>query len=290
MSTPKMLKHIKKNFIYRHVWNNIYQKDLNATFVIIGTPGRGKSTLGLKLCEDLDSTFNTERVVYSIKDLAHLLARKGKNRLKPGSAILLDEIVNETGAYSRRALSKTNQIMNFIMANMRARKLILVICLPKFTQLDKDVREIGLTGVFQMTHIDRKNKMAKTKFKWRTTNEMNGNSFDPFPRLRDPKTKEMVKVTRIWWGKPSPELEKAYKQKKKEYMSSKVENWLLMLTDKNDKDAKITAKEIANKIVNNSKKYQKEGKFDYIKIMGEFDLGDQKARNITKLAQRLSTA
>jgi len=285
-----MPEHLYNNFIYRHCWNNIWTRDLNATFCIIGIPGRGKSTLGLKICEDLDPTFNTERVCYSIKDLAHLLAKKGKERLKPGSCILLDEIVNEAGAYSRRALSKTNQIMNFIMANMRARRLILIICLPKFTQLDKDVREVGLTGVFQMQTIDRTKNMAKTKFKWRSVDEMSGGTMDPFPRLRHPETHEKVKVTAVWFGKPSKELEKAYKEKKKNYMGSKVENWLLMLTDKKDGDAKVTAKQIANEVINNPKKYQKDGKFDYIKIMAEFDMGDQKARNITKLAESLNNS
>ena len=283
-------EHIQKNFIYRHVWNNVHHKDLNATFVIIGIPGRGKSTLGLRICEDLDPTFTTERVCYSVKELAQLLAKKGDERLKPGAAILLDEIVNESGAYSRRALSKTNQIMNFIMANMRARRLVLIICLPKFSQLDKDVREVGLTGIFQMTHIDREKKLAKAKFKWRTSNEMTGSMMDPFPRLRHPETHERVKVTAVWFGKPSKELEKAYVKKKKEYMGTKVENWLTMLTDNVDKDSKTTAKEIAQKIVENPKNYQKDGKFDYIKIMAEFDMGDQKARNITKLAERLSSA
>ena len=290
MATPRIPKHIQENFIYRHIWNNIHRKDLNATFVIIGIPGRGKSTLGLRICEDIDPNFNTERICYSIKELAHLLARKGTERLKPGSAILLDEIVNEAGAYSRRALSKTNQIMNFIMANMRARRLILIICLPKFTQLDKDVREIGLTGVFQMMTIDRQRKMSKAKFKWRTTNEMTGNSFDPFPRLRHPETHEKVKVTAVWFGKPSKELEKAYIEKKKNYMGSKVESWLLMLADKKDGDAKVTAKEIADEVVANPQKFQRNGKFDFIKIMGDYDLGDQKARNITKLAERLASA
>jgi len=180
--------------------------------------------------------------------------------------------------------------MNFIMANMRARRLILIICLPKFTQLDKDVREVGLTGVFQMMSIDRQRNMAKAKFKWRSVNEMTGSCMDPFPRLRHPETHEKVKVTSVWFGKPSPELEKAYKQKKKAYMGDKVENWIVMLTDKDDKDSKLKAKEIAEEVVNNPQKYQRNGKFDFIKIMAEYDLGDQKARNISKLAERLSTA
>jgi len=284
--SQRMPEHFKPNFLYRHCWNNVWTKDLNAIFVIVGIPGTGKSTLGLKICEDLDQTFNTDRICYSVQDLVKLLHKKGKERLKPGSCVLFDEIVNEAGSYSRRALSKHNQIMNFIIANMRARRIILVICLPKFTQLDKDIREVGLTGTFQMIHIDRKKKLARTKFKWRDVDEMTGGTADKFPRLKHPDYDHKVKVTTIWWGKPSEELEKAYKEKKKSYMETKVENWLSMLSNEL-KDKKLTAKEIATEVLEDPKRFMRDGKFDYIKIMSEYDLGDQASRNITKLAERM---
>jgi len=278
---------IKNNFIYRHVWNNIHTRDLNATFCIVGTPGKGKSTLGLKMCEDLDPTFTTDRVCYSVVDMVRLLAIKGKDRLKPGSCILFDEIVNEQGGYSRTALSKHNQIMNFVVANMRARRIVLIICLPKFTQLDKDIREVGLTGVFQMQTINREKQMSKSKFKWMTVDEMTGNVMSPFPRLLSEDGMQRYKVKAVWFKRPSKELEKAYKQKKKEYMQSKVEKWLGMLTNEKG-EAKLThAKDIADKILLDPKKFQTDGKFDYIKIIGEFEVGDQKARNIQKLAESL---
>jgi len=261
---------------------------MNATFVIVGTPGKGKSTLALKICEDIDPTFSIDRICYSIVDMVALLARKGKDELKPGSAIMFDEIVNESGSYSRTALSKHNQIMNFVIANMRARRIILIICLPKFTQLDKDIREVGLTGVFQMLHIDRKRNLSTTKYKWRTVNEMTGGIIDPFPRLIDPKTGKKYKVTKIKWGRPSKELEKKYKIKKKEYMFERVNKWLGMLTDEKGDKKLVHARDISKKIVENPGKYQTDGKFDFIKILANFDVGDQKARNIVKTAESLA--
>jgi len=286
--TEAMPEHFRPNFLYRFVWNNVQKRDMNAVFVIVGVPGTGKSTLGLKLCEDLDTTFSTDRICYSVEDMVRLLAKKGKDRLKPGSTILFDEIVNESGSYSRTALSKHNQIMNFVIANMRARRIILIICLPKFTQLDKDIREVGLTGVFQMTHIDRVQKRSKCKFKWRSVNEMTGNCMDPFPRLWSKDLTKVVKVTRLWFGKPSEELEKAYKKKKFEYMQSRVEKWLAILTNDKGEKRLTQARDIANKIMENPKEYQRDGKFDYIKILANFDVGDQKARNIVKTAEMLS--
>jgi adenylate kinase family enzyme len=286
-----MPEHFKKNFIYRHCYNNVWQRDMNATFVIVGTPGKGKSTLGLKIAEDLDKTFTVDRVCYSVQDMVALLAKRtqtGKAALKPGSVVLFDEIVNDSGSYSRTALSKHNQIMNFVIANMRARRIILIICLPKFTQLDKDIREVGLTGVFQMITIDRVRQRSKAKFKWRNADEITGNMIDPFPRLVDPNSKEKFKITRVWFGKPSKELENAYKKKKFEYMINSAEKWLSMLTNKDGSKKLVHARDIAKEIAANPEKFKTDGKLDYIKVLANYEVGDQKARNIVKTAELLT--
>ncbi len=286
--TEAIPEHIKGNLVYRHCHHNVHKRDMNATFTIVGTPGRGKSTLGLKICQDLDPTFTVDRVCYSVIDMIELLAKKGEDRLKPGATILFDEIVNEQGGYSRTALSKHNQIMNFVIANMRARRIILIICLPKFTQLDKDIRDVGLTGVFQMIYIDREKQKSKCKFKWRNVDEMSGNTMDPFPRIISRDRKKRYKVTSMWFGRPTKELEKAYKQKKQSYMQDKVEKWLGMLTNEKG-ERKIThARDIAKAIMKNPKDYQTNGKFDYIKVIANFEVGDQKARNIARTATLLS--
>jgi hypothetical protein len=282
----------RNNFIYRHVWNNIHKRDLNATFAIIGVPGRGKSTLGLKICEDLDPTFNTDRICYSVEDMvAHLAAKDetGQPKLKPGSCVLFDEIVNDSGSYSRTALSKHNQVMNYVIANMRARQIILIICLPKFTQLDKDIREVGLTGVFQMIYINRTKNKAKAKFKWQSVNEMYGTSISAFPRLKDHNLNKTYRVVGTWWGKPSLKLEREYKKKKNAYMLASAEKWLGMLT--NDKgEKKLThTKDIAKQIMKNPDEYKTDGKLDYIKVLANYEVGDQKARNIVKAVKALSS-
>lgn len=289
-ATTAMPEHFKRNFLYRHCWNNVWERDMNATFCIIGSPGKGKSTLALKICEDIDPTFNTDRICYSVADMVALLAKKGEEKLRPGSAIMFDEIVNESGSYSRTALSKHNQIMNFVIANMRARRIILIICLPKFTQLDKDIRDVGLTGVFQMGYIDRTKKKALVKFKWRQADEMTGFMKDVFPRLYDKDKNRKYMVNKMWFGKPSDELEKAYKKKKMIYMQERVEKWLAMLTNEKGEKKLTHARDIAKKILEDPFKYQTEGKFDHIKILAYFDVGDQKARNIVKTANAISTA
>jgi hypothetical protein len=117
---------------------------------------------------------------------------------------------------------------------------------------------------------------------------MTGLMKDIFARLKDGPNNRKYKVTKIWWGKPSKELEKAYKAKKKSYMEDKVAKWLDMLTDEKG-DKKLThARDIAKKILEEPAKYQTEGKFDYVKILANFEVGGTKAREIVRTAETLA--
>lgn len=124
-----MPEKIKNNFIYRVCYNKIWRKMQNVTFLIVGDVGHGKSTLGLKICEDMDPTFNVGRICYTTQDFLNLLANgemvNGKmEQLKPGQFILYDEISgSEDAADSRSFMSKTNKIMSYISTTYRVRRL-----------------------------------------------------------------------------------------------------------------------------------------------------------------------
>jgi hypothetical protein len=177
--------------------------------------------------------------------------------------------------------------MNFIIANLRARRIILIMCLPKFSQLDKDIREVALSGVFQMISIDRKKQRSKAKFKWRDADEMTDFMKDLYPRIKSPEGKQYM-VKTVSFPKPPKELDDAYKTKKLEYMDDKVRKWFLELTDSKGKTKKVHTRDIAEEVLKNPEKYQTNGKFDYVKIIANFDVGDQKARNITKTVMTMA--
>ena len=93
--TEAMPEHIKKCFLYRKVWRDIWVRKKNAGFIVTGATGSGKSWFALKLASDLDPTFNVERVVYNTEAFLKLLVEgDSKGKLKPGCAIVFDEVIS----------------------------------------------------------------------------------------------------------------------------------------------------------------------------------------------------
>jgi len=282
---------IKNNFIYRKVHNYIHRKDSGVNFVFIGRPGSGKSTAAMKVCIDLDPTFNVNRICHSIKEVLELMVNGDPitGPLKPGQAILMDEIVNEQGAYSRQSLSKTNITFSYLFANFRAKRLIFCICLPKLTQLDKDVRDVGIHGVFRLKSIDFKKKKSKASFYWNTINEFGKASKLTLPRLVDMKSQEVLKIRNIWIAAPSKEFVNQYKIKKNKYIDDKEKIWLAKVTSedraKQINEAK-TYTSLLNIIGKEKDKFMSGVNFDPDKIMLHFNLGSTKAKLLTKLANK----
>jgi hypothetical protein len=282
---------IKKNFIYRKIHNYIHRKDSGVNLVFIGRPGSGKSTAAMKVCIDLDPTFNTNRICHSIKEVLELMVYGDKDtgKLKPGQAILMDEIVNEQGAYSRQSLSKTNVTFAYLFANFRAKRLIFCICLPKLTQLDKDIRDVGVHGIFRLKSINFKEKKSKASFYWNTVNEFGKASRLTLPRLVDMTTNEVLKVKNIWIDAPSKEFTDLYKIKKMQYIEDKEKIWLNKVSRESKNETLKEGKEystLLEKIGKSKDKFLSGVNYDKEKIMVEFNLGEFKARMLSKLASK----
>lgn len=219
-----MPKHIKRNPLYRKFFQLIHQKDSGVNLAFIGRPGSGKSTAAIKVCLDMDSTFNVNRICHSVKEVLNLLVHGDPvtGKILPGQAILLDEVINEQGAYSRSALSKSNILFSYLFANFRAKRIIFCICLPKLTQLDKDIREVALHGIYRMKRIDFKNKNSIATYYWVSLNELMGTSKITMPRLFDVKTKEISKVKNIIFLHPTKIL----------LLYIKKRRWIILLVKK----------------------------------------------------------
>lgn len=274
--------HIKRNFIYRHVYNQINENDSNATFIMVGKPGSGKSVSVIKMAFDLDPTFTLERVCYNLDDFLKLLDEgDSKGKLHAGSVIVFDEIVTDQGAESRGAMTKTNKIMNYITASFRARRLIVFYCLPSLTQLDKNIRDINVTGIFEVISKDINAKKNLCKFQWCSYDAKTQKVFQIFPRLVS-ESGMIYKIDSIWIGIPSKEIIKEYKKKKMEYLGKNISRWreISKKVTKKEEGNKISDKEIMSAIQFEKEKFMVGERFNAYRIKDAFSIGAIRANQI----------
>ena len=233
MSSKKFPPHIKKNFIYRRVWTDIYRKDQNAIFLFIGDVGKGKSTGAMRFGQDLDPNFSLERICFSTVELFDLIQKgDSKGKLKPGSVILFDEAAgSEEGIDSRNSLTKSNKILSFFSTISRAKRFIIIYVAPLFSQFDKRIRTIGITGVVLFTGIDYKRKRGLANFYWSYGLPLSDRTMMPKPRLRNPDTGEFFVVDQITIPRPDMKLIKEYKTKKNNFIDEKIKQWRTELVD-----------------------------------------------------------
>lgn len=275
--------HIKKNFIYRYVWNEVWRNDSNATFIVVGKPGLGKSVTALKMGYDLDPTFSLERVCYNLDDFLKLVDTGDSNgKLHPGNVIIFDEIVTDQGAESRSAMTKTNKIMNYVTASFRAKRLVVFYCLPSLKQLDKNIRDINVSGIFQIISKDTKKKKNLAKFQWCSYDAKTQKPYNIFPRLVD-KSGMIFKVDSIWLGVPDRKIMNEYKKKKMQYLNANISRWREMANKQNKKEQaeKVTDEEMMSQIAQDPLKFTVGKRINAYRIKQEFGIGAIRANHLS---------
>jgi hypothetical protein len=273
---------IKKNFIYRKVWREVFVKDCNATFIVIGKPGIGKSCVAQKMCLDLDPTFNHERICYDLDSFLELLDKGDSHgELKPGNCILFDEIVTDRGADSRSSMSRTNKIMNYVTATFRAKRLIVFYCLPSLTQLDKNIRDINITGIFEILTKSLTRRKNYCKFTWSKYDAKTQKVFYVYPRLVN-KTGQIFKIKGTWIGLPPKDFENVYKEKKMRYLKMNIARWNASVKkdNKEKKDKTIDDTAVLSAIRINPAKYLLSGRYNSYLIKKEHGIGSIRASSL----------
>ncbi len=283
-----MPAHIKKNFIYRRVWNDVYRKDQNAIFLFIGDIGTGKSTGALKFGEDLDERFSLERVCFTTTELFDLIQKGDSNgKLRPGSVIIFDEAAgSEDAADSRNSLTKSNKILSFFSTISRAKRYIIIYVAPMFSQFDKRIRLIGITGIVLFTGIDREENRGLANFHWSYGLPFSDRTMMPYPRIKNKETGEIFIVNQIGIPKPDEKLIKNYKIKKNAFIDRKIREWRNELVEfKNRKEDKQNEfKRYYNSARKNAHEFLDfNGKISKGKLRVHYKLNDRDAATLKKL-------
>lgn len=125
------------------VQDAVVNKDDDATIIIDGPTGCGKSVFGMQVCKLLDPTFNLERVCFNSKQFLDCI-KKGKK----GEAILFDEGFQ---AFTwRTGTSKSSVNLHNVLMQVRQKNLFIVICLPSAKELSKYINFEGSNLFFHI--------------------------------------------------------------------------------------------------------------------------------------------
>jgi hypothetical protein len=102
-------------------------------------------------------------------------------------------------------------------------------------------------------------------------------------------TNEVLKVKNIWIDAPSKEFTDLYKIKKMQYIEDKEKIWLNKVSRESKNETLKEGKEystLLEKIGKSKDKFLSGVNYDKEKIMVEFNLGEFKARMLSKLASK----
>jgi hypothetical protein len=283
-----MPAHIKKFFLYRKAYRDIWVRKKNTGLIVTGATGSGKSEFALKLAEDLDPTFNIERVVYTAEDFLELLLKgDSKGKIGIGKAIIFDETSHDEAMDSRSSLSANNKQMAALSTIYRAMRLIVIYVAPNLNQIDSRVRAISITGLFQMKNIDYVRQVSKADFFWSVQNPRSGDVYYKRPRLI--KNGRRVVCMSISLGRPSRDLRLAYEKKKMAFIKRKLERWHNATKELNLKEqtkkVNVPITEIVADVLKNKKEFEVKGKINIVKIMERFEIGVDKAKIIASFVR-----
>lgn len=285
--TEKMPQKIKNDPIYSKIWNDIYRKEMNATFLVLGGVGKGKSTSTIKLASDLDENFGIERICFSIEQMLKLVNEgDSKGFLKKGSAIILDEAAgSDEAADSRNAMSRMNKTISFFTTISRQKGLIIFYVTPLLSQLDKRVRLIGVTGIIVLKEIDRTINKARTIFYFTYASALSDKVMMPKPRVK--YNGKWVLLDPYWISKPIDEdLISKYRALKDSFINSSTNKWQKDISDAREKKEKKTQKidivGIAKIIMAEKEKFIVKDKINIALIQERFDLGMDSATSVRR--------
>jgi DNA-binding CsgD family transcriptional regulator len=197
-----------EKFFITYIKNRI-RENKNFLGIITGPTGSGKSLSAVSICEQVDPSFDVNRIVFSIKDLMALI---NSGQLKSGSCILFDEAGIEFS--NRNWQSTINKALSSLLQTFRHQCLIVFFTVPYLDFVDTSVRKLFHAELTTMG-IDKANKICKIKPQLIQYNSRNKKFYYKYLRI---KSLRGVAPLRSWGITiPSKELLDRYEEVKQEF-------------------------------------------------------------------------
>ena len=108
----------------------IVKKDFDNVFVTDGGEGVGKSVLTMQIGKFLDPSLSLDRVTFSADEFMQAV-----HAAQPEQCVIYDEAY--TGMSSGDTMTKVNKVLTKLLAEVRQKRLIIIVTAPSFFDLTK---------------------------------------------------------------------------------------------------------------------------------------------------------
>lgn len=192
------------------------KKNKNVLLITVGGTGTGKSYSNLRILEDVDNTFDVERVAFTPKQFmaitdSGILKRKGAGILYDDAGITLS---------SKNWYDITNKMINYYLQIARRENQILAFNTPDMSFIDSSARKL-FHMILITSGIDYKRKIVKLKPKFLQINKTTGKIYAKYLIVKKGTgygSRKKIKMIEV--PLPSQKVVKAYEEKKKVFVSS----------------------------------------------------------------------
>jgi len=172
------LKFDGESFLAQAIRDKLHNRNENYLAVICGKQGRGKSYSAMRLCEQIDPTFNVDRIAFSAKEFMQLVK---DGNLKTGNAVLWDE-VGAGGLPAKTWWSISNRVINYVLQTFRTDNLCTIMTTPDFMFIDKDTRKL-LHAYMEAMKVNREEEYVLLKYLVIQNNPVYGKIYYKYPRM-----------------------------------------------------------------------------------------------------------
>jgi len=266
------------------IYRNIHSKRQHFSLVVVGKPGSGKSYLSIYIAWLFYPEIDVRKsVVYSAGELAQLVSEN----LPKGFPIIIDDAGLTVGSVD--AMTKEVKSIGKILQSIRSRNLVIIVNLPNFFLLAKNVRTL-IDYYAEPTKVNREQEICHAKFRILKINPLSGVVYRYSPVTLEKSehwtgyTKlSKVKRTTLAFAKAPNEILDAYEKYKSEKMLSFNKKQSKMLNLDKDKNRNMMVKKISEEIVANPEAFKVEGEFNTIKIATTYDVSKSIASDALEL-------
>jgi len=234
-----------EKWLLHRIWKRLNRKNEHFMGVIVGQEGSGKSYTAVKLAQNIDPSFNADRVIFDISDLLERLAEEDH---EPGQCYVLDEAGVQLG---RRTWQDRGQVMaNQALQLIRKHNLGLIFTLPRLSELDSQAQ-----GRLQaMFNIDEKKPGEYVKGRWKFFSPDREDNTDEiykkYPRRIQNGQKK--RITSLKFAPPKGDVITEYEAEKDAFLEDFYEETIAELrgedTEQDDEEEDLSPKEIATEL------------------------------------------